>query len=148
MIIDGSATFAYPREQVYKVFTDHDALSRCTPGVQSMEQIGPDKYEATLKMGVAGISGTYKGTMELQKTNPPEKYTLQLSGKGAPGYVQGSASFEFAESPEGTVVKYVWDVQVGGLVAGVGQRVLSGVAKMMIGQFVQGMQKELVRVAS
>jgi len=40
-------------------------------------------------------------------------------------------------------VKYSGDAQVGGLIAGVGQRMIGGVAKMMVGQFFKMMEDQL-----
>lgn len=144
MQIAGNATFPAPPERVYQIFTDQGALARATPGIQSLEQVSENKFEAVMKVGVAGITGTYRGTLELRDQRPPEHYTLAVAGEGAPGFVRGTASFDFAATADGgTRVTYLWDVQVGGMVAGVGQRVLGGVARLLIGQFVSAMQKEL-----
>lgn len=143
MRIEGTASFPAEPERVYAIFTDADALRRATPGCQSLDAVGEGVFEATLKVGVASITGTYKGKMELQEQQPPHHYKLAVQGSGSPGYLSGTASFDFMPKEDGTEVKYVWDVQVGGLVASVGQRVLSGVAKMLINQFFQSMQKEL-----
>lgn len=144
MQISGTATFQAPPERVYRVFTDKDALARVTPGIQTLEQVSEQRFEAVMKVGVAGITGTYKASLEIQDQRPPEQYTLALAGDGPPGFVRGTAQFAFAPTPDGgTEVRYQWDVQVGGMVAGVGQRVLGGVARMLIGQFMSGMQREL-----
>lgn len=143
MRIEGSAFFAAPRDRVYAVFTDPAVLARATPGVQSLRQAGEDRYEAVMKMGVAGITGTYNGSLTLTAKRPPEHYELGISGQGAPGFVQGTGVFDFEAEGDGTRVRYVWDVQVGGLVAGVGQRVLSGVARMIIDQFMKAMEKAI-----
>jgi carbon monoxide dehydrogenase subunit G len=146
MQIEGVAEFKAPREKVYQIFTDKDALARATPGIKSMEQVGENKFEATMVVGVAGITGTYKGTMELTGQQPPESYVLAVEGQGAPGFVKGTAAFRFEPTPAGgTKVAYLWDLQVGGVVASVGHRVLGGVGKMMIGQFNAAMQKEVAR---
>ena len=49
--------------------------------------------------------------------------------------MRGSAVMELSEVEGGTKVTYAADVQVGGLIAGVGQRLLGGVSKMMLDQF-------------
>jgi carbon monoxide dehydrogenase subunit G len=109
-----------------------------------MEEVGPGKYEVTMKVGVAGITGTYQGTLEIRDERPPEGYILAVAGEGTPGYVRGTGTFQFTGSPGGqTMVAYTWDLQVGGTVAGVGQRVLGGVAKLLIGQFMKAMQSRL-----
>lgn len=144
MQISGTASFAAAPERVFQVFTDRDALARATPGIQTMEQVAENQFQAVMKVGVAGITGTYRASLELHELRPPEHYTLALAGEGSPGFVRGTARFDFAPADGGgTQVNYLWDVQVGGMVAGVGQRVLSGVAKLLIGQFMAAMQKEL-----
>lgn len=143
MEVSGSAVFKASPEQVYQVFTNKDVLAKATPGLSSMEEAGPDTYAATMKVGVAGITGTYKGIVQIADQEPPNQYTLVIAGEGTPGFVRGKGKFTFRPAAEGTEVSYAWDVQVGGLVAGVGQRVLGGVAKLLIGQFMNAIQKEL-----
>lgn len=143
MIISGKSTFPAPRQRIWELFNHPEALRRCTPGCEKLEAVGPDQFSAVLKVGVAAVKGTYTGKLHLTEKNPPESYTLRVEGSGAPGWVKGSAKFRFAKVGGETEVDYEWDVQVGGLVAGVGQRILTGVAKMMIDQFFKDMRKTL-----
>jgi carbon monoxide dehydrogenase subunit G len=143
MKIEGSAMLPASRERVYAVFTDPAVLGRVTPGVQSLTPTGEDQFAAVMKMGVAGITGTYNGEISLTAKAPPEHYELRVSGQGTPGYLRGSGVFDFEEVAEGTSVRYAWDLEVGGMIAGVGQRVLGGVVKMMLGQFMKAMEKEV-----
>lgn len=144
MQIEGSATFAAPPERIYSLFTDPSVLRKATPGCQSLEEVSPGVFNATLKVGVAGISGTYQGKLEMQEQQPPNHYKLVVEGSGAPGYMSGTASFDFKAAPNGqTEVRYLWEIQVGGLVASVGQRVLGGVSKMLIGQFMEALKREI-----
>jgi carbon monoxide dehydrogenase subunit G len=141
--IQGSKVFRTPRERVYLAFINPDALRRATPGLQEMTSAGDDRYEAVMKMGVAGISGTYTGSLALTGKLPPEHYELIISGQGMPGYIQGKGVYDFTEVEGTTEVSYDWDIQVGGLVAGVGQRALTGVGKLLIDQFMKAMEKEI-----
>jgi carbon monoxide dehydrogenase subunit G len=88
-----------------------------------------------MKVGVAAIRGTYKGKVAIVDKRPPTSYTLQIEGSGGPGFVKGSAKIALAPEGEGTGVKVDGDGQVGGMLAGVGQRMLPGVAKMLMNQF-------------
>lgn len=143
MRIEGSSVFKAPIERVWEVFTDPQVLARCTPGCEHLEQIGEDTYQTRLTVGVAAIKGTYTGKLQLQDKNAPNSYRLVVEGTGAPGWVNGSGAFHFEPKGDQTTVTYDWDVQVGGLVAGVGQRVLGGVGKLLIGQFFKSMEREL-----
>lgn len=143
MRIDGSITMPAPPEQVWALFNDPQALQKATPGCKSLESVGEDEYQAQLSMGVAAIKGNYTGKIKLTDKRPPEHYRLVIEGNGAPGFVSGSGEMDFSPAGDGTLVKYSWDVQVGGLIAGVGQRVLGGVGKMLIDQFFKALQAEL-----
>lgn len=132
-----------PPAQVWAVFTDPQALQRATPGCKNLTEVGADEYTAQLSLGVAAIKGNYTGKLRLTEKVAPERYRLLIEGTGGPGFVSGSGDLQFAAEGEGTRVTYTWEVQVGGLIAGVGQRVLGGVGKMLIDQFFKAMQAEL-----
>jgi carbon monoxide dehydrogenase subunit G len=74
---------------------------------------------------------------------PPEHYRIVVDGKGAPGFVKGSGDFELSEpSPGVTMIKYNGDLQIGGTIAGVGQRMIQATAKMMASQFFTALEAE------
>jgi len=88
-----------------------------------------------MKIGVAAIKGTFEGKVRLFDLEPPNRYRMALEGSGGPGFVRGEAGMELSDAEGGTRVTYAADVQVGGLIASVGQRMLGGVSKMMLDQF-------------
>lgn len=135
MKIEGSYDFKAPRERVWEVLMDPKILSQCMPGCESLREIGPDQYEATMKVGVASVKGTYKGKVSIKDKRPPTHYILSGEGSGGPGFMQGDVVIDLEESDGGTVLKYSTDAKIGGLIAGLGQRMLGGVAKMMVDQF-------------
>ncbi|HUG35466.1 MAG TPA: SRPBCC domain-containing protein, partial [Candidatus Limnocylindrales bacterium] len=90
------------------------------------------------------IKGTFEGKVRLLDQEPPRKYRMAIEGKGGPGFVRGEAVMELSETEgEGTRVTYDADVQVGGLIASVGQRMLGGVSRMMLDQFFNKMTELL-----
>jgi len=105
--------------------------------------IGPDEYRATMKIGIGAVKGTFEGKVKLSDTEPPSRYTMAVEGSGAPGFVRGTAAVELSDVEGGTRVSYDADIQVGGLVASVGQRLLGGVSKMMLDQFFTKISAEL-----
>jgi uncharacterized protein len=110
-------------------------MAQCMPGCESMNQIGPDQYEAVMKVGVASVKGTYKGKVSIKEKEEPSHYVLSGEGSGGPGFMQGDVSINLEESNGQTLLKYSTDAKVGGLIASIGQRMLNGVAKMMVDQF-------------
>ena len=135
MKIEGSHTFNAPRERVWEVLLNPKIMAQCMPGCESMNEIGPDQYEATMKVGIASVKGTYKGKVSLKDKQAPSHYVLSGEGSGGPGFMQGDVAIDLEENEGRTVLKYSTDAKVGGLIASVGQRMLNGVAKVMVDQF-------------
>ena len=136
MKLTGSYVLASPREEVWGLLTDPKVLAAVTPGCERLEQQGPDEYHAVLKVGVAAVKGTYEGQIRLCDKQFPDGYTLQVQGSGAAGFVRGEVRIRLEDAEGGaTRVTFDGDAEVGGLVAGVGQRMLEGVAKFLVGEF-------------
>lgn len=143
MKIEGSHDLPFPRERTWAALLDPERLAKAIPGCEGLEATGLDEYKATLKVGVGAVKGTFQGKVRLSAKEPPARYKMAVEGSGGPGFVRGEASMELSETEGGTKVTYNADVQVGGLIAGVGQRMLGGVAKMMLDQFFSRMAQQL-----
>ncbi len=143
MKVEGSYLFPGPPEKVWDMLLDESALRSCVPGAESLTETAADHYDAVLKVGVAAIRGTYKGKVALVEKKQPTGYTLQVEGSGGPGFVKGAAKITLAEEGGATRVSVDGDGQVGGMIAGVGQRMLPGVAKMLMNQFFECMKTRM-----
>src|SRR5436853_5788863 len=135
MKVEGAYTFPGRPQQVWDLLLDPESLRTCIPGVESLTETSPDHWDAVMKVGVAAIKGTYKGKVAIVEKQAPTEYTLQVEGSGGPGFVKGSAKITLSAEGDDTAVKVEGDGQVGGMLAGVGQRMLPGVAKMLMNQF-------------
>jgi carbon monoxide dehydrogenase subunit G len=135
MKIEGSNDIPVPREKVWQAFLDPAALAQAIPGCEGLEAVGAEEYKAVMKVGVGAIKGTFEGKVRLFDQDPPNRYRMAVEGKGGPGFVRGEAAMELSDVNGGTRVSYSADVQVGGLIASVGQRMLGGVSRMMLDQF-------------
>lgn len=143
MKVDSTYELKAPRERVYAALTQPEVLRRAIPGCESLEKIDENVYAATLKSGIGAIKGTFKGDVHLEDMRPPEHYRIVVQGKGALGFAKGAADFDLEEKDGGTLIKYSGEMQIGGTIAGVGQRMISGAAKMMAGQFFAALEKEV-----
>ena len=143
MKIDGSQQMNAPRERVYQCLTDPEVLQRCIPGCEKLEKTGDNSYAATIRTGVGSIKGVFTGSVRLEDMRPPEHYRIVVDGKGTPGFAKGSGDFDLeATGPDSTNLKYSGDLQVGGTIAGVGQRMIQATAKMMASQFFTALEAE------
>jgi carbon monoxide dehydrogenase subunit G len=143
--VNGKYTLDAPREKVWAFLMDPAAIARVMPGCETLEEVAPDTYKATLKLGIAAVKGTYMGSVQLLDKTPPTHYRMLIDGSGAPGFVKGDATVDLEEQGEKTVLSYDADTQVGGLIANVGQRMISGVAKLIINQSLKKLEEELAQ---
>ena len=143
MKLEGSYDIPAPRDRVWAAFLDPEQLRQAIPGCEKLEALGNDEYKATMKVGVAAVKGTFEGKVRLSDKKPPESYKLSVEGSGAPGFIRGETLISLADADGGTRVSFTADMQVGGLIAGVGQRMLGGVSKMMADQFFNRMSQLL-----
>src|SRR2546423_9562079 len=136
MKIEGSHQLNAPRERVYQCLIDPEVLQRCIPGCECLESTGHNSYAATIRTGVGSSKGVFNGNVRLEDMRPSEHYRIVVDGKGAPGFLKGSGNFDLEPSaPETTLIKYSGELQVGGTIASVGQRMIQATAKMMAAQF-------------
>ena len=143
MKVEGSYTFDAPRDRVWAVLMNPEALKNCVPGCESLTPNGEKAYEAALEVGVGAIRGNYKSTIRLTDIDELTSYKMNVEGKGGSGFVKGVASIALVEDGDKTTLNVEGDGNVGGPVAGVGQRMLGGVAKMLMGQFFECLKKQL-----
>ena len=135
MKLEGAYDVPVPRKKVWDAFLNPAQLKKAIPGCEKLEALGNDEFKATLKVGVAAVKGTFEGKVRLSDKKAPESYRLAAEGSGGPGFVKADTLITLTEIDGGTRVSYSADVQIGGLIAGVGQRMLGGVSKMMADQF-------------
>jgi len=136
MKVTGDATLHAPVAKVWEALNDPAVLVRTIPGCQQLEETGPDAYRMTITAGVASIKGTYLGDVRLTDPDPPRSFVLRARGSGGPGTVSADVKVSLAEAGDGsTRLDYDADAVVGGMIGGVGQRVLTGVAKKTAGEF-------------
>jgi carbon monoxide dehydrogenase subunit G len=142
--IAGNAVLHAPADEVWAALNDPAVLVRTIPGCQQLEAIGQDCYSMTVAAGVASIKGVYSGQVALHDQQPPGSFRLKASGAGAPGTVSADVRVSLVDGGDGTTrLQYDADAVVGGMVGGVGQRMLTGVAKKTAGEFFSAVDKVL-----
>jgi hypothetical protein len=133
--INGSSVVALPPEKAYEMMQDPAVLARCMPGCEALEKIGEDEYKMKMKMALASLSGAFDGKVKITDQTPPSSFRLLVEGNGKIGFMKGEGLLKLTPQGEATEVAYEGDVQVGGTMAAVGQRLIDATAKMMIKRF-------------
>lgn len=131
------------RDRVWAALQDPAVLVRTIPGCERLEECGPDRYRMTVNAGVASLKGVYQGEVSLAEPNAPERFVLRARGQGAPGTVDATVQVRLSEVDGGTRVDYDADAVVGGMIGGVGQRMLGSVARKTAGEFFAAVERHL-----
>jgi len=142
MKIEGTHTISAARERLWNLMIDPAVIRRVVPGLESLEETPDGSYRMTMKAGVGSIKGVFTGTIRLDDLRPPEHYRMIVDGKGTPGFVKGDGTLDLVEQEGLTRVDYSGNVNVGGTIASVGQRMIVSSAKMMAGQFFTALEAE------
>jgi uncharacterized protein len=136
MKVSGTSHFTADREEVWRALNDPAVLVRTIPGVQRLEALGDDAYKMTIAAGVGSIKGVYDGEVRLTDQEQPGSFRMHAQGAGAPGTIGADVMVTLADGPDGgTQLTYDADAVVGGMIGGVGQRMLTGVSKKMAAEF-------------
>jgi carbon monoxide dehydrogenase subunit G len=130
-----SKILPFPPERAYELMRDPDVLAKAIPGCESLEKTGDDEYRMKLKMAVASLSGAFDGKVTLADPNPPASFRMIVEGSGKIGFMKGDGVLSLSPKDSGTEVTYEGDVQVGGTMAAVGNRLIDTSARMLIKRF-------------
>ena len=136
MKIGGSYTVPLDPQLAYAKLQDPGILAQCMPGCDHLDKIGEDEYEMKMKVAISSVQGLFGGKVKLADQAPPDSFKLIVEGSGKVGFLRGEGLLTLLPADiASTEVKYDGDVQVGGMIAGVGQRLLDVTAKLIIKKF-------------
>ncbi len=142
--LSGEYVFDGPREAVWNLLRDPDVLATALPGIQSLTKINDNEYEGKINLRVGPVAGVFAGKLVISNEQPPESYTLMVEGRGSSGFGKGSGDCQLVDQGNGTtLLKYQGDLQVGGTIANVGQRLIESVAHSMTKQAFEALNRAL-----
>ena len=144
MKIGGTFIVPFSQERTYALLQDPAVLCRCMPGCESLQKTGENEYAMRMKMALAAISGSFDGKVAISESDPPSRFRLLVEGAGRIGFMKGSGLISIVPDGAGSAVQYDGDVQVGGTIASVGQRLVETTAKMLIKRFFDKLGQEAV----
>ncbi|MCP4203269.1 MAG: carbon monoxide dehydrogenase subunit G [bacterium] len=143
MKVAGEYTFDASPADVWKGLMDPEVLAATMPGCEKLELVGDNEYEGELNIKVGPVQGRFKGRIELENIDAPHSYDMKVNGQGAQGFVQATAHVAISPAEDKTRMTYAGDAQIGGRIAGVGQRLLDSSAKAIIRQSLGGLNTVL-----
>ena len=150
MKIDGEYLFNGPREEVWKILQDPEVMATALPGTKSLDKVGENEFTGEMNVRVGPVVGLFSGRLEISNEVPPSSLTLTVDGRGSSGFVNGAGDVILNDQGDGTtLMKYDGELQIGGKLASVGQRMLDTASKSTIRQGLEALDKALqARVAA
>jgi uncharacterized protein len=142
--IEGDYTFNGPQKAAYEVVHDPNMLLLAIPGESTMQEVSPNVYEGTIKLKIGPVNGQFAGTYNVSEDVPPQSFTMVVKGKGAAGFAEGVGKVTFTQLEDGrTLFKYTGELNIGGKLASVGQRLIDSVSKSMLKSGLEKLDKEI-----
>jgi uncharacterized protein len=148
MDISGECWLPAARDEVWRLLHDVDALRRCVPGCQALEQTGLDVFSGSANVGIGVIKGLYRGTLRLLEEQEPDFARVKVEARSGHAEIKGEGQFSLAESEGGTVLRYTGAAHISGPLAAVGQRLLPSATKTMTEAFFRSFEEVLVESSS
>ena len=144
MKINGSYTLqGVDLARAYTALQDPQVLTVCIPGCESLEKTGDAEYAMKMKMALAAVSGQFTGKVKIVDPNPPSTFKMIVEGNGKIGFMKGEGLLNLTSADANVEVTYDGEVQVGGTMAAIGQRLIDTTSKMMIKRFFDKLSEQL-----
>jgi len=144
MKIEGEHLFSGTQQQVWDLFRDTEVIAAALPGTRKMKFVGDNKYEAVMNVRVGPVAGEFSGELLISNEIFPESYTMTVDGRGKPGFLKGTGDILLVgQGDKATLMKYIGEVQIGGKLAAVGQRLIDTVSKSIISQAFETLDRVL-----
>lgn len=144
MKIEGDYLFNGPQDEVWTLIRDPEVLATALPGTKSLDKVGENEYVGEMNVRVGPVAGLFMGRLVVSNEIPPESCTLSVEGKGSPGFINGTGNVILNDQGAGTtLMKYEGEVQIGGKLASVGQRLLDTASKSTIRQALEALNVAL-----
>jgi uncharacterized protein len=142
----GSIVLDSPRDAVWHLLDDPEALSRCIPGLDGFQAIDGDTFSARVSQTVGPVTATFAMKLSVLEREPGQLIRFSALGrttKGAVSHLRANGSVELQEEAQGTRVTLSAAAALGGVLGTVGEKVLVKQSEKITAQFGEGLRREL-----
>ena len=142
MHLEGTYRFNTTQEKLWDLLNDPDVLARATPGIKELQLQEDGKFQALFEIKMGPINSNFDGTLEVVDKVAPESYKLLISVDGKIGTIAATGTIAIEPGNQDTILSFQGDAKLTGVMARMGQRVLSGVGRMFTNQFFKALERE------
>jgi carbon monoxide dehydrogenase subunit G len=147
--VEGTRTFAAPRETVWEVLDSPERMARLIPGVESFDMHDDRRWRADVKipLGIGGLKMRFEFT-KLEERQP-DFAKLEAKGNGVGAIVDLEATFDLADADAGaTEMRWQADVTIGGQIGSMGRRVLQPVVNQQVENVLDALDEQVAAAAA
>jgi carbon monoxide dehydrogenase subunit G len=146
MIIEGAQVFQAVPETVWNFLMDAEVLARVMPGTRELKQVGDGRYSGKMAVTLGPITAAeFALDINLSDVERPRRYVMNVDASGKLGFTRGQARVLLESESNGTRMDYRADLQMGGKIASVGQRLLDLVSRTMLKNGMEALVAEVDR---
>jgi carbon monoxide dehydrogenase subunit G len=136
MKMTGEERIGAPRARVWEALNDPEALRQSIPGCQSLDREAADRLRAVVEVKIGPIGARFNSVVTLSQIQPLHSYVLTAEGQGGTvGSAKSHIRVHLADDPDGTLLSYEVDAQVGGRLAQLGGPLIDATARQLAGKF-------------
>jgi len=145
MHLEGTVAIAAPRQRAWQFLTDPEAVSRCTPGVESLEVIEPGRrFKSVASVGLGSIKTRFTVDVEWVEMAPPERAVARAHGTAPGSTADVQARMTLIErGPSESELHWTAEVTILGTIASLASRMLGGVTQKLSAQFFECVKKNI-----
>ena len=147
MKVEGTRSYAAPREKIWDVLNDPAEMAELMPGVESFEVEDDAHWKAKVKVPLGLGSLRMSINFEKRESRPPEHARLYAKGNGVGAIMSMETQFHLSEEDDGTGMRWEADVRILGQVASMGQRVIQPIVNQQVQQVLAALETRVADAA-
>lgn len=130
--------------RIWKLLMDTDTLARIVPGISRLEKTGDNQFKSTLEVKLGPVNSSFNGDLQMENISEEKNFTLKVQQKSKIGNANAAIMIALQQVNDNqTEVAFDGDVKLSGMLAGMGQRLIGGVANTLSKQFFTNLEKEI-----
>lgn len=145
MQLKGDVTIAAPRQQTWDFLTDAQGVSKCAPGLETLEILEPDKkFRVVAVVGFGTVKVTFDTEVEWLELTAPDRARMKAHGNAPGSMIDATAEMVLSDADGGaTKMEWTADVTVSGTIASLASRLMGSVTKKLTAAFFDCVKQQI-----
>lgn len=145
MQLTGKQVLNAEPQVIWQMLMDPEVLAKVVPGISKLERLTENSFKSILNIKIGPIGGSFTGNLQLEDIIEQKSFTLKAQQNSKIGNANADVKINLTPvDKDKTELTFDGDAKLSGLLATMGQRVISGVANTLTTQFFNNLEKELL----